>query len=367
MNVYEIFSHLDEKWSEKYKRSINCAHPKGFSQRAHCQGRKKNEAIDTHKFALPAKNLSQLYDIKRQLSQPQTAQPEAPAAEPVPVAQPEPQKDLATLQRERAKLDKIIDLVQNTIPALVNRAEHTRIGIPPGLAADLELDYPTPTTEQEMDEYLVFLQRKVEMLGNHIKRARLVYRESINESVTNKFVKKFLPWVARELDIKQLPKIKLIDKPINDSFGTYDSAENCLYLVTGGRHPVDVLRTLAHELTHHKQNLAGVLDPHSGQTGTEEENQANANAGIVMRNFNTEHPEYIHGVNEDSPGNLRRKAGLKKGETMSHADLMRLHGRATEMKRSKNRATRERGIKLARQLTWYKNVHKKKSEAVGYE
>ena len=32
---------LDEKWSEKYKRSIDCSNPKGFSQRAHCQGRKK--------------------------------------------------------------------------------------------------------------------------------------------------------------------------------------------------------------------------------------------------------------------------------------------------------------------------------------
>lgn len=32
---------LKEKWSEKYKRSINCSNPKGFSQRAHCQGRKK--------------------------------------------------------------------------------------------------------------------------------------------------------------------------------------------------------------------------------------------------------------------------------------------------------------------------------------
>ena len=28
-------------WSEKYKRSIDCDNPKGFSQRAHCQGRKK--------------------------------------------------------------------------------------------------------------------------------------------------------------------------------------------------------------------------------------------------------------------------------------------------------------------------------------
>ena len=33
---------LKEKWSAKYKRSINCNNPRGFSQRAHCQGRKKN-------------------------------------------------------------------------------------------------------------------------------------------------------------------------------------------------------------------------------------------------------------------------------------------------------------------------------------
>jgi hypothetical protein len=32
---------LEEKWSDKYKRSIDCNNPKGFSQRAHCQGRKK--------------------------------------------------------------------------------------------------------------------------------------------------------------------------------------------------------------------------------------------------------------------------------------------------------------------------------------
>lgn len=30
-------------WSEKYKRSIDCNNPKGFSQRAHCLGRKKKK------------------------------------------------------------------------------------------------------------------------------------------------------------------------------------------------------------------------------------------------------------------------------------------------------------------------------------
>lgn len=34
---------VDEKWSEKYKRSIDCKNPKGFSQKAHCQGRKKKD------------------------------------------------------------------------------------------------------------------------------------------------------------------------------------------------------------------------------------------------------------------------------------------------------------------------------------
>lgn len=33
--------YMEEKWSQKYKRSINCDSPKGFSQRAHCAGRKK--------------------------------------------------------------------------------------------------------------------------------------------------------------------------------------------------------------------------------------------------------------------------------------------------------------------------------------
>ena len=32
---------MGKGWSDKYKKSINCDNPKGFSQRAHCQGKKK--------------------------------------------------------------------------------------------------------------------------------------------------------------------------------------------------------------------------------------------------------------------------------------------------------------------------------------
>ena len=34
---------LTEKWTKKYKKSIDCSNPKGFSQKAHCAGRKKRK------------------------------------------------------------------------------------------------------------------------------------------------------------------------------------------------------------------------------------------------------------------------------------------------------------------------------------
>ena len=36
---------VKEDWSDKYKKSIDCNNPKGFSQKAHCAGKKKRESI----------------------------------------------------------------------------------------------------------------------------------------------------------------------------------------------------------------------------------------------------------------------------------------------------------------------------------
>ena len=44
MRIDEI---LAEAWSQKYKSSIYCSHPRGFSQKAHCAGKKKhNESVE---------------------------------------------------------------------------------------------------------------------------------------------------------------------------------------------------------------------------------------------------------------------------------------------------------------------------------
>ena len=51
LNVFiaeiNVDDEINEKWSEKYKKSIDCNNPKGFSQRAHCQGRKKRETKES--------------------------------------------------------------------------------------------------------------------------------------------------------------------------------------------------------------------------------------------------------------------------------------------------------------------------------
>lgn len=139
------------------------------------------------------------------------------------------------------------------------------------------------------------------------------------------FVHKFAPWVAEQLGIR-LPKIVLLNKPRDTTFGQYVPDEKTIYLVVGGRHPVDVLRTLAHELTHHKQDIENNLPDGAGETGTDQENEANANAGIVMRDFAQENPDQFgldqgvteHIVKHGSQYRLLSKKGKNLGTFPSH-------------------------------------------------
>ena len=53
---------VSEEWSQKYKNSINCSHPKGFSQKAHCAGKKKhNESHEVMEMTCPDCGLCQTH------------------------------------------------------------------------------------------------------------------------------------------------------------------------------------------------------------------------------------------------------------------------------------------------------------------
>lgn len=109
-------------------------------------------------------------------------------------------------------------------------------------------------------------------------------------------LEKFLPFAMKELNLSKLPKIKL-EKQVMDfeqpTFGRFINDANVIQLGLKNRHPLDILRTLAHELVHFKQNLENRLDAHSGDTGSPEENEAHIRAGIIMRNFNKRYPHYF--------------------------------------------------------------------------
>lgn len=101
----------------------------------------------------------------------------------------------------------------------------------------------------------------------------------------------FMSFAAQELGLDNPPTIK---KMVADgSFGGYNPSTSEISISTKGRHPMDIYRTLAHELIHHKQNLEGRIKDvaKEGSTGSEIENEANAQAGIIMRNYAKHNPK----------------------------------------------------------------------------
>lgn len=74
------------------------------------------------------------------------------------------------------------------------------------------------------------------------------------------------------------------------SFGKYTPHTGEIRVVATNRNLADVLRTLAHEMVHYKQHKEGRLKADSNGDGSEIENEANAQAAIIMRKFGRDNP-----------------------------------------------------------------------------
>jgi hypothetical protein len=109
--------------------------------------------------------------------------------------------------------------------------------------------------------------------------------------------KKFLPIAMKYIELDSLPKMHF-EPHITDvhqpTFGMYENGSHVLHVALLNRHPNDILRTVAHELVHYKQDTKHELGDDSGTTGSPHENEAHAIAGIVMRHFNKQYPEYLN-------------------------------------------------------------------------
>lgn len=136
----------------------------------------------------------------------------------------------------------------------------------------------------------------VESINGVSDSTRMVINEKPVPAVTD-VVSLFVDFCIEQLDIKQKPVIKFKRDPAwsarNKTFGRYNAENNLLEVSLSNRHVMDILRTVAHELTHKKQFEIAELPDNAGDTGSKWENEANAKAGVLMRNYAQLHPEYF--------------------------------------------------------------------------
>ena len=132
-------------------------------------------------------------------------------------------------------------------------------------------------------------------------------QEQLNEGnnpVNSDIIKEFIKYAVNRLGINKLPG-GLILSYNNDeaknrhSFGTFDPNNSKIWLYVKNRNMADILRTLAHELVHRKQDEDGRIDYNSGETGSEIENEANAQAGVLLRDFGKQNDIIYEGIYGD--------------------------------------------------------------------
>lgn len=112
------------------------------------------------------------------------------------------------------------------------------------------------------------------------------YKQFLVEAKT-KQINNFVNFTKDYLGLDDLPKIIVITDPQfsidNKTFGCFDLMNDVIKVQTANRHPLDVYRTLAHELVHYHQKKSG--KEMCGDTGSQIENDANAIAGEIMRHY----------------------------------------------------------------------------------
>jgi len=122
-----------------------------------------------------------------------------------------------------------------------------------------------------------------------LKRVNRLNEEILPKEKKNEVINNFIEFVKKEIGMNDVPEIEISydNKIAQDmrSFGKYTPENNELLIVATNRNLADILRTIAHELIHHKQFSDGKITHNSNDTGSDVENEANSLAGIIMRKF----------------------------------------------------------------------------------
>lgn len=119
------------------------------------------------------------------------------------------------------------------------------------------------------------------------------YTEFLTEAKRSQ-VKEFLKFACDHLELEETPNVIIIDNPEfsskNKTFGIYSLADDTIKVQIAERHPMDIYRTLAHELVHYKQKCSG--KEMDGGDGSDIENDANATAAVILRQYSKQIPNH---------------------------------------------------------------------------
>ena len=129
-------------------------------------------------------------------------------------------------------------------------------------------------------------------------KVKEILTEGLSKKDTFSILHDFVRFAAEDLELDSLPKFDFrfdTKRSVeHKSFGGYQPGAEHITITVKNRHINDVLRTLAHEMVHYKQDLANELeDDDAGSTGSPQENEANARAAVILRNWGKKHPEYF--------------------------------------------------------------------------
>ena len=125
-----------------------------------------------------------------------------------------------------------------------------------------------------------------------------ILTEGLSKKDTFAILHEFVRFAAEDLELDSLPKFDFrfdTKRSVeHKSFGGYQPGGEHITITVTNRHINDVCRTLAHELVHYSQDLKKELeDDDAGSTGSPQENEANARAAVIMRNWGKKHPDYF--------------------------------------------------------------------------
>ena len=129
-------------------------------------------------------------------------------------------------------------------------------------------------------------------------KVKEILTEGLSKKDTFAILHEFVRFAAEDLELDSLPKFDFrfdTKRSVeHKSFGGYQPGGEHITITVTNRHINVVCRTLAHELVHYSQDLKKELeDDDAGATGSPQENEANARAAVIMRNWGKKHPDYF--------------------------------------------------------------------------